>query len=61
MNQGGTKASKKSGKQDDMSDAVILEFYNLATGRLLTGLEVNMQNITFTSSWILHIITVNQK
>ena len=54
MNQGGTAASKKaSGKQEDMSDQVILDFYNLATGRLLTGLEVSNPNITFTSRWIL--------
>ena len=27
-----------------MSDKVILDFYNLATGRLLTGLEVSKLN-----------------
>ena len=27
-----------------MSDQEALEFYNLATGRLLTGLEVSYQN-----------------
>ena len=28
------------GNQNQMSDQEALEFYNLATGRLLTGLEV---------------------
>ena len=31
-----------TGKGDDISDQVILDFYNLATGRLLTGLEVSL-------------------
>ena len=29
------------GNQEDVDDQVILDFYNLATGRLLTGLEVS--------------------
>ena len=32
---------QNSGKGDDISDQVILNFYNLATGRLLTALEVS--------------------
>ena len=39
-NQGKAKKSNK-GKEDDVDDQVILNFYNLATGRLLTGLEVS--------------------
>ena len=35
-NQGGS-----SGNDEDVNDQVILDFYNLATGRLLTGLEVS--------------------
>ena len=35
--------SSSKGKGDDISDQVILDFYNLATGRLLTGLEVSLQ------------------
>ena len=37
-----TNANAKKGK-DQMSDKDILDFYNLATGRLLTGLEVSTQ------------------
>ena len=39
MNSGDAKSNK--GKQEDVNDQVILDFYNLATGRLLTGLEVS--------------------
>ena len=37
------KEERKSsqGNQEDVDDQVILDFYNLATGRLLTGLEVS--------------------
>ena len=37
MNQKGVKNTKDA----DMSDQVILDFYNIATSRLLTALEVN--------------------
>ena len=35
-----TNTKDKKGK-DQMTDKDILDFYNLATGRLLTGLEVS--------------------
>ena len=37
-----TNTKDKKGK-DQMTDKDILDFYNLATGRLLTGLEVSTQ------------------
>lgn len=42
MNQN-VKKGDTSGKDmdEDMNDQVIMDFYNLATGRLLTGLEVS--------------------
>ena len=37
----GNEGKKGSGIDEDVNDQVILDFYNLATGRLLTGLEVS--------------------
>ena len=44
-----TNVNDKKGK-DQMSDKDILDFYNLATGRLLTGLEVSTQAYEFNIS-----------
>ena len=44
-----TNVNAKKGK-DQMSDKDILDFYNLATGRLLTGLEVSTQAYEFNIS-----------
>ena len=39
--QGGVNGTSKVKGKDQMSDQKVLEFYNLASGRLLTGLEVS--------------------
>merc|ERR1712080_150770 len=38
-------------KKEDVDDQVILNFYNLATGRLLTGLEKDLGDAQSSSNW----------
>ena len=54
-----TNANDKKGK-DQMSDKDILDFYNLATGRLLTGLEVSAQayDLKISKLYKTHIINI---
>ena len=51
-----TNANAKKGK-DQMSDKDILDFYNLATGRLLTGLEVSTQAYDLNISKLYKLYT----
>ena len=55
-----TNTKDKKGK-DQMTDKDILDFYNLATGRLLTGLEVSTQAYELNISKLYKLFTSSMK
>ena len=58
MNSNDTKITKRRNNNEEaLNDQVILDFYTLATGRLLTGLEVSCQHFAFQIRITLYKIT----